>query len=197
MQKFKRRGGVIVTSLSADEVELLTSLVGQLVEMVSGGRPEQFGSPEPSGTEEPDPFVQWAREMEQPAESPEIPDDPALQRLFPTAYPADADAAADFRRFTERDLRATKVTEATTVLRRLAETERGRHQLRIPATESDAWLRTLTGVRIAVATRLGITDAEAAEELAAVPADDPRAFMASVYEWLGFAQETLIMALER
>ncbi|WP_161606025.1 DUF2017 domain-containing protein [Microlunatus speluncae] len=197
MQRFKRKGGVIVTSLSADEVELLTSLVGQLVEMVSGGQPEQFGRPEPSPAGETDPFVQWARELEQPDDTPEVPDDPALQRLFPTAYPADAEAAADFRRFTERDLRATKVTEATTVLRRLAETEQGRNQLRIPADESDAWLRTLTGVRLAVAARLGITDAAAAEELAAIAPHDPRAFMASVYEWLGFAQETLIMALER
>ncbi len=190
---------MIVTSLTADEVDLLTSLVGQLVEMVSGGQPEQFGRPEPTAPGEPeaDPFVQWARELEQPDDTPEVPDDPALQRLFPTAYPADAEAAADFRRFTERDLRTTKVTEATTVLRRLAETEQGKQQLRIPAAESDAWLRTLTGVRLAVATRLGITDAAAAEELAAIPPHDPRAFMASVYEWLGFAQETLIMALER
>ena len=188
---------MIVTNLSADEVELLTSLVGQLVEMVSDGQPEQFGRAEPAGSGEPDPFVQWARELEQPAETPEVPEDPALQRLFPTAYPSDADAAADFRRFTERDLRATKVAEATTVLRRLAETEQGRHQLRIPPTESDAWLRTLTSVRLAVATRLGITDSDAAEDLASVRADDPRAFMASVYEWLGFAQETMIMALDR
>ena len=47
-------------------------------------------------------------------------------------------------------------------------------------------------MRIAVATRLGITDAESAEELADLPDDDPRVFMVSVYDWLGFAQETLI-----
>ena len=50
-------------------------------------------------------------------------------------------------------------------------------------------------MRIAVATRLGITDAESAEELSQLPDDDPRAFMASVYDWLGFAQETMISAL--
>jgi hypothetical protein len=58
-----------------------------------------------------------------------------------------------------------------------------------------AWLRTLTSVRIAVATRLGITDAESAQELSELDDDDPRAFMVSVYDWLGFAQETLIAAL--
>ena len=28
-----------------------------------------------------------------------------------------------------------------------------------------------------------------------LPDDDPRAYMVSVYDWLGFAQETLIAAL--
>ena len=31
--------------------------------------------------------------------------------------------------------------------------------------------------------------------LAELPDDDPRSFMVSVYDWLGFAQETLISAL--
>lgn len=189
---------MIVTQLSADEVDLLTSLVGQLVEMVSDGQPEQLGGQSGTGdasAESDDPFEQWARELE--PEQPSIPDDPALQRLFPTAYPDDSDAAADFRRYTERDLRATKVSEANAVLNRLAETEQGRHQLRIPPDEEDAWLRTLTSVRLAVASRLGVKDAAAATELASVEPSDPRAFMASVYEWLGFAQETMIMAMDR
>ena len=62
-------------------------------------------------------------------------------------------------------------------------------------SEVDVWLRTLTSLRLAVATRLGITDAESADELAMLPDEDPRAFMASIYDWLGFAQETLISAI--
>jgi hypothetical protein len=46
-----------------------------------------------------------------------------------------------------------------------------------------------------VATRLGISDAETADELSALPEDDPRSFLVSVYDWLGFAQETMINAL--
>ena len=118
-----------------------------------------------------------------------------LQRLFPNPYPHDADAASDFRRFTERDLKTKKIAEAQAVLRRLSETGQGSRDLRIPADEVDQWLRTLTSVRLAVATRLGISDAETAEELAQLPEDDPRAFLLSVYDWLGFAQETLISAL--
>ena len=36
------------------------------------------------------------------------PEDPVLARLFPTAYPEDEEAAAEFRRFTEGALRDGK-----------------------------------------------------------------------------------------
>lgn len=196
MRKFKRRGGSLSTHLSSYEVDLLASLVNQLVEMVSDGQPEEFQAAVDSQAEEPDdPFAAWARDLRVDPDASEISEDPVLQRLFPNAYPHDAAAASDFRRFTERDLRTKKVTEATVVLRRLAETSQGTVELRIPYDEVDAWLRTLTSVRLAVATRLGITDAESAEQLAELAEEDPRAFMLSVYDWLAFAQETLISAL--
>jgi hypothetical protein len=118
-----------------------------------------------------------------------------LKRLFPDAYPGDSEASSEFRRFTQRDLRTKKATEALTVRAGLERTEGGAYEVRIPVEEADAWLRTLTSLRLAVAIRLGITDAESADELADLPEDDPRAFMASVYDWLGFAEETLISAL--
>ena len=118
-----------------------------------------------------------------------------LKRLFPNAYPDDPAASSDFRRFTERELKAKKVADAQVVLDRLAGTEQGRRELRIPPDEVDAWLRTLTSVRLAVATRLGITDAETADQLSELPTEDPRTFMVSVYDWLGFAEETMISAM--
>src|SRR4029450_3371481 len=41
------------------------------------------------------------------------PDDPAVERLFPDVSPEDPAAAADFRRFTESDLKAAKLDPAT------------------------------------------------------------------------------------
>jgi hypothetical protein len=191
VKKFRRKGKVVVTHLSGYEVELLSSLVVQLVEMVSDGVPGQYKTT----PESDDPFETWARDLEVHPDEPEVPEDPVLQRLFPNAYPHDPDAASDFRRFTEHDLRAKKVADAQLVLQRLAQTQQGAHELRIPVEEADQWLRTLTSVRLAVATRLGITDAEAADELAELPDEDPRAYMLSIYDWLGFAQETLVSAL--
>jgi hypothetical protein len=190
VRKFRRKGGAVVTHLNEYEVELLTSLVSQLVEMISDGEPESYQQPQSD-----DPFELWAQDLATDPDQPEVHEDPVLQRLFPDAYPHDARASSDFRRFTERELKVTKITDARLVLDRLALTDLGERELRVPPEEIQAWLRTLTSVRIAVATRLGITDAESANELADLPDDDPRAFMASVYDWLGFAQETMISAL--
>jgi hypothetical protein len=191
VKKFKRRGAVISTHFSSYEVELLTSLINQLVEMVSDGDPDEFTP----AAEHADPFAAWAQDLAVDPSEPEVSDDPVLQRLFPNPYPHDAAAASDFRRFTERDLKTKKIAEAQVVLQRLGETGQGSRDVRIPAEEVDQWLRTLTSVRLAVATRLGITDNESAEELSQLPETDPRAFMLSVYDWLGFAEETLISAL--
>jgi Domain of unknown function (DUF2017) len=191
VRKFARKRGMITTSLNAYEVELLTSLIKQLVELVSDGEPAGFPvDPAPA-----DPFEALVAELEVDRDEPEVPEDPVLKRLFPDAYPQDRTASSDFRRFTERDLKAKKVADAQVVLDRLAATELGARDLRIPRQEVEAWLRTLTSVRLALATRLGVTDAEAAEALSALPDDDPRSFLVSVYEWLGFAQETMVNAL--
>ena len=191
MKKIHRRRGVIITQLSAYEVELLASLIMQLIELISDGEPEGFATP----AEANDPFEEIVKNLEGEPDEPGPLDDPVLKRLFPDAYPDDTAASADFRRFTERDMKATRVAEARVVLERLATTELGARDLKIPANEVESWLRTLTSVRLAVATRLGIHDAAAADDLAALPDDDPRSFMVSVYDWLGFAQETLISAL--
>ncbi len=190
MKKFRRKAGTLATQLSEAEVELLASLVGQLIEMVADGDPDDFREPQAGA----DPFEAWSRELA--AESGSEPDeDPVMRRLFPDAYPTDPDASADFRRFTERDLKTKKISDAASVLAALEATRYGRHELRIPISEVDVWLRTLNNLRLAVAIRLGITDAGVAEELAEIDDDDPRAFMASVYDWLSFAQETLVSAL--
>jgi hypothetical protein len=191
VKKFVRRRGVLTTGLSAYEVELLTSLVRQVVDLVSDGEPEGFATPDPTE----DPFEALTAGLQADPDEPEVPDDPVLRRLFPNAYPHDADASSDFRRFTERGLRTTKVTDATVVLEDLAATEEGSVDLRVQPDRVEAWLRTLTSIRLAVATRLGVTDAESADLVAQLDGSDPRSYMVSVYDWLGFAQETMVGAL--
>lgn len=187
MRRFKRRGGVITTKMSGYEVEMLTSLVLQLDELLSEGVIEQPDSE--------DPFELWAADLQADPDAPEISDDPVVQRLFPDPYPHDAEASSDFRRFTERDQRNRKISDARVVAQCLAETESGRHALGIGAEQTGAWLKTLAALRLSLATRLGIDDEESMADLAALPDHDPRALMFSVFEWLGFAQETLVNCL--
>ena len=129
MKKFARRRGLLTTHLDEYEVELLSSLVSQLVELVSDGEPGGFEVTERGPTDSFDAIV---ANLEVDPDEPEQSEDPVLKRLFPNAYPDDPAASSDFRRFTERQLKAKKVADAQVVLDRLSGTEQGRHELRIP-----------------------------------------------------------------
>ena len=60
------------------------------------------------------PWRKWSRCSGRPAGLP--PEDPVLARLLPDAYRDDPEAAGEFRRYTEQDLRSGKVAAAQTVL---------------------------------------------------------------------------------
>lgn len=119
-------------------------------------------------------------------------DDPAVARLVPSAYPDDPSASADFRALTEADLLETRRADAQTVLDMLGPVDvavldsEAAHDVVPIAVDSahlPAWLRTLTALRLVLATRIGITDEHAQ------PVDDPRY---GVYEWLAFRLDQLV-----
>ncbi len=110
----------------------------------------------------------------------EISDDPALARLFPHAYLDDAEAAADFRRYTEPELRGVKVKATQTVLESMAlEAEK----ITLSNVEQLAWLQVLNDLRLVLGVRLNITDGER---------EDPDEPLFQVYDWLTWLQGTLI-----
>lgn len=164
--------------LRVDDVEkgLLTTLLEQLVEFVA-----------PPGEGEEDPLV--ALVGLDPEARPS--DDPALARLFPDAFLDDPEAAGEFRRFTERSLRDLKSAQAHTALDTL---RRSGEKVTLSADEAGAWLGALNDLRLALGTRLGVTE-EGMDELAALPDDDPRAAMFHVYDWLTYLQESLVQSL--
>lgn len=168
--------GRIVLRVDVVEKGLLTTLLEQLVEFVT-----------PEGAEDEDPLVSLVGLDPDAAR----PDDPALARLFPDAYLDDVDSSAQFRRFTERSLRETKLAHAATALDTL---RRSGEKVTLSADEAGAWLGALNDVRLALGTRLGVTE-ESMAELAELPDDDPRAATFHVYDWLTYLQETLVRAL--
>lgn len=168
--------GRIVLRVDVVEKGLLTTLLEQLAEFVT-----------PEVAEDEDPLVQMVG-LDPAAERPE---DPALARLFPDAYLDDPDAAAEFRRFTERSLRDTKLAHARTALETL---KRSGEKVTLSSDEAGAWLGALNDVRLALGTRLGVTE-EGMEELASLPDEDPRAPTFHIYDWLTYLQETLVRAV--
>ncbi|HEV8023811.1 MAG TPA: DUF2017 domain-containing protein [Candidatus Nanopelagicales bacterium] len=164
--------------LRVDQVErgLLMSVAQQVIDLV---KPEE----RPHDADPLEAQLGWTDEEVGPS------DDPAVARLLPNAY-ADEQEAADFRRFTERDLREGKVQHARTVV---AELERSGEKVVVGSP--DSWLATLNDARLAIGTRIQIGD-DNHEELASLPAEDPRAGLFHVYDWLTFLQESLVRCLD-
>lgn len=119
------------------------------------------------------------------------PEDPVVARLLPDGYRDDPEAAGDFRRFTELDLRQMKVAHARTVIACL---ERSGEKVTLTDDECASWLGFLNDARLALGTRVGITD-DNHEELGALPDDDPRIPMLQVYDWLTYLQDSLVQVL--
>jgi len=123
-------------------------------------------------------------------------DDPAVERLFPDVYPEDPEDEAEYRRFTEADLKASKLDQAKTVLTDLLQSG---GEVRLDEEGADAWLRALTDVRLALGTRLGVQDdTDIQSELDEAVLRDPtstRVGQLSVYAYLSLLQESLVGAL--
>ncbi|MET9435202.1 DUF2017 domain-containing protein [Streptomyces sp. NPDC006551] len=181
-------GGGAAVALDEVEVSILRSLAVQLMELIGPGDEPVEGE---------DPLA--ALFAEGPSEAPT---DPALKRLFPDAY-GDEDeelraAAADFRRYTENDLRARKREDALAVVRSLdalSSSGEGGTVLKLTADESRAWLGALNDLRLTIGTRLEVTDEDEGGELYRLPDSDPRKPMVMAYLWLGALQESLVETL--
>lgn len=186
MRAFHRLGDAVETELDEFEVALLTSLTEQLEQLLGGTDDD----PDP---ERLDAFAWLAASQGSRVELDH--DDPLIERLFPAAYPGDARASADFRRFTEDDARLERLRFARDVLADLAATRSGAEPLLIPVQRVDAWLKTINALRLSLSVRLGITDEASLDALAHLSARDPRTQIVAIYDWLGFVLESLIEAL--
>ncbi|MGA5323627.1 DUF2017 domain-containing protein [Streptomyces seoulensis] len=191
-------GGGATVALDDVEISIIRSLAVQLLELIGPGPAEDAGD---------DPLAQLF------AEGPsEPPADPVLRRLFPDAYtdperepgdPAEAEErrahSAEFRRYTENDLRAGKRENALAVIRTLdriaSSAEGGEAVLKLSPEQSRQWLSALNDLRLAIGSRLEISDEEDTDPLYRLPDQDPRKPMVLAYLWLGGLQETLVSTL--
>lgn len=114
--------------------------------------------------------------------------DPAITRLFPDAYRDDAEAASEFRRFTQDSLAERKVSNARALIDAVAESG----EIELDASGQQAWLRTLTDIRLILASRLGIeNDGDRGSD-----ETDADLMLQDIYDWLGELQGSLVEALD-
>jgi hypothetical protein len=183
----RTRRGVVV---SFDEVEasLLRHLVGEVRDLLSDGQPlAASGRPAADGLPSDAELsaLTGLGGPQVPAGEPAAPDDPALARLLPDAYQDDPQAAGEFRRLTESSLRRDKVDAAERLLAALP--GEGPGEVRLDPDTTEAWLATINDVRLALGTRLDVT-----EEMAEPDPEDPDAPAYVVYLWLTELQGVLI-----
>ncbi len=196
-----RRKGGVTASFAASQAGIIRALVSQVEELVGDPADADDAAPGPGGAGGPvapglggpaagSPLDDVAALLGHPG-SATPPDDPVLARLLPDAYRDDTEAAGEFRRFTEQDLRSGKLAAARTVLDTLPE-QGGKVEL--SEQDGQIWLRALNDVRLALGVRLEITEDTAQRTQDLDPADPRSAYM-WVYDWLTYLQETLVRAL--
>ncbi|QSB17100.1 DUF2017 domain-containing protein [Natronosporangium hydrolyticum] len=124
--------------------------------------------------------------------------DPVVDRLFPEVYPGRSEDAAEFRRYTEGELKTSKIDQAGAILATLPSSGGG--DVTLDGESADAWLRALNDVRLALGVRLEVQDETSLEvELDEAVLRDPtssRVYQLSVYAYLGYLQESLLEALQ-
>lgn len=163
--------------VSESERDVLINLSGQLIEILA----------ERVDAAQSDPLAKMVGITGH--DSP--PDDEVLLRLLPNAY-ADPVDASEFRRYTESDLRTKKAQHAMLVRSQLMEMENG--SILIDSDGALAWLGAINDIRLALGVRLKV-DESSHERLEFLSPEDPMHAVFAVYSWLGWLQESLVLAL--
>lgn len=123
-------------------------------------------------------------------ESSDGADDPVRRRLFPAAYRDDDVADAEFRSLTELTLRTERSERARECAADLAGDPA---HIELTYEAGQRWIAVLNDVRLALGTRLDVTQDDEPE----IDPDDPGAGQRAIYYWLTATQDSIVRALMR
>jgi hypothetical protein len=115
-------------------------------------------------------------------------DDRVSQRLFPDAYDSAEDTAA-YNELVSDQLRRDKIGSLRGVRNDLG---RDGVDITLSRQSSERWLTALTDLRLALGTRLEMTEQKMAADL---DPQDPQAPWLAVLHWLGWVQESMLQAI--
>jgi hypothetical protein len=127
-------------------------------------------------------------QLEMLLDSEDAVGDPVLARLLPEGNRGDAEAAAEYRELTESSLRSGKADDLAMVRASLPD---GGGDVVLDADQAAAWLRSSNDLRLALGTRLDISE-DSEPPLDVV---DEESQQLAVYYWLTALQGSLVDAL--
>ena len=112
-----------------------------------------------------------------------------LRRLYPDAY-EDEDSAAAYRDLIGGDLRQSK----RRALAAVSEVVNHAKAVDVELSDADmeAWLTALNDMRLAIGSRLEVTEEDMAAE---IDPDDEEAFPLAILHWLSYIQESMLTRL--
>jgi hypothetical protein len=157
-----RRGGRVDLTLEAAEADLLRGLPAELRALYEADTP-----------------------------------DPARDRLFPRAYldPTEEQAEQQWQELVYPDLLAGRLQALERLTGALERAETGRKDRVVVHLEPDdvsAWLGVLNDARLALGTRMGVTDDT---DLTRLDPDDPNTPVIAAYAWLTYLEGELVETL--
>lgn len=114
------------------------------------------------------------------------PADKVTARLFPAAYET-AEEERAYRDLVGDELRDDKKAALQAMVGALGDD--GPVQVTLTEDEIDQWLALITDLRLAIGTRLEVTEETMSQE---VDPDDPDAPAYSILHWLGWLQESIL-----
>ena len=120
----------------------------------------------------------------------DIPNDAIKSRLFPPAFD-DPDDEKAFEELTRTELEETKIAAVRAVEDQLGRS--GGVDIDLDDDGLGTWLRLLTDLRLAIGTRLEVTEETMAAE---IDPSDPNAPAISVLHWLGWMTEAILERVE-
>jgi hypothetical protein len=102
-----------------------------------------------------------------------------LRRLFPVAYPEDAEKEAEYQRLMREELVASRLSAISSVTRTVDPANAG---TLLDEGETIAFMQSINAIRLVLGSMLGITDDDSAD--AADEADSPEHHLYDFLSWL-------------
>jgi hypothetical protein len=123
-------------------------------------------------------------------------EDPARERLFPSAYldPTEETAEEQWRSVVHPELMRERLEALDRLLQALDRGDARGRRLKVDLTPDDVnvWLAVLNDARLAFGTRLGVSDDT---DVYGFASDDPLALEKAAYAWLTTLQGALVETL--